>query len=149
MHISHVAGNLSKANEESYPCHIITLLISTQASSEKVRREKPRNFGSFQWDDILFCIKPGSNSPVVLKPLRRWGSVFGKPSTSPSTASSLARWTGVACENQVQLVVQLCQWWRRRRTTPQKGCSITLKWGPTDIPEGLSSVLCREWVVSL
>lgn len=44
MHISHVAGNLSHANEESQPRHVITLLISTQASSGKVRREELKNF---------------------------------------------------------------------------------------------------------
>lgn len=70
MHISHVAGNLSKANEESHRHHVITRLISTRASSGRVRREELRNFTFWS----LFCAKSGSprtdggDLPAILCP---------------------------------------------------------------------------------
>lgn len=53
MRISHVAGNFACTNEKLQPRHIITLLISTQTTSGKVRREGLRNF-------TFFCTKLGS-----------------------------------------------------------------------------------------
>lgn len=70
MPISHVAGNLSKANEESHPRHGITWIISTRASSGKVRKEELRNLAFWRlfWTKSGAVRTDGGDLPVIVCP---------------------------------------------------------------------------------